>query len=168
MIGLCRTTNIVSLDWLMKSAKARKVLPVNDFRLLDDKDAEAQYTFSMRETLLRSHEMRTSGKTLLGGFAVFVCPGVAGQKAKGNMTPPAKEFRLIIEAAGATWLSSVPSSKTKGEDDFSSIVVVTSKLDDEAEKQLTNKRIAAVVEKCALVLTTEQLFHSMMTQQLDR
>ena len=49
MIGLCKTTNIVNLEWLVKSAKSRKVLPTNNFRLLSDKEAEKQYQFSMRE-----------------------------------------------------------------------------------------------------------------------
>lgn len=198
MIGLCKTTNIVNLEWLVKSAKSRKVLPANNFRLLSDKEAEKQYHFSMRElhhvfylfcpspwialinaqtavillfipieeTLGRAEMMRKNSQSLLGGYFVHVCSGVAGNKQKGNMTPPSKEFRLIVEAAGGKWLASVPDAKKKGFD-CTKMILVVSKIEKDATKSLATKRAAEAKRNGAIIMTTEQLFASMMTQQLD-
>ena len=165
MIGLCKTSNIVHLNWLLRSAKERKVLPSKDFLLVDNEAFEKQYNFNMRETLTRSEIMRVSGKSLLGGYSVFVCSGVAGNKAKGNRTPPIDEFRLILEAAGAKMLTTMPSA-TKKNVDFSKVMVLVSKVASEAKKQSSTKLVAAAIKKGAISKSTEELFHSIMTQQL--
>ena len=110
--------------------------------------------------------MRSKGESLLGGLDVHVCSGVAGNKQKGNMTPPAKEFRLIVEAAGGKWLTSVPDVKKKGVD-CTKMILVVSKVEKEATKSLKSKRAADAKANGAISMTTEQLFASMMTQQLD-
>lgn len=160
MIGLCKTNNIVGIEWLIQSSKQRKALPSTSFQLLHDSRAEKQYNFEMRESLRRAGKMRSSGDSLLGGFTVCCCPGVAGNKKRGNMTPPAKEFRLIVEAAGASW---APSLGKLG--NFSNVIIVVSKLEGEAKKQLSTKKAIEALAKGATSKSTEQIFDSIMQQQ---
>jgi hypothetical protein len=162
MIGLCKTNNIVDLEWLVQSAKQRKVLPSKDFLLVNDEKAETQYKFKMHTSLMRAGKMRCNGKTLFGGYSVYCCSGVAGNKKKGNMTPPAKELRLILESAGATWQASLPK---KG--DFIRIIILVSKVESEAKKQLSGKKVVEAMEKGALAKTTEKIFHSIMQQEFN-
>jgi hypothetical protein len=164
MIGLCRTSNIVELEWLLQSAKDRKPLPSKKFLLVSDGVAETQYNFNMRETLMRAGKMRSNGKSLLGAYSIFVCTGVAGNKSKDNRTPPLEEFRLILEAAGATWISSLPNS-TKSSSISSKVILLVSKVDREAKKQLSLKKVAEAVKKGAISKTTEEVFHGIMTQK---
>ena len=82
------------------------------------------------------------------------------------MTPPSKEFRLIVEAAGGKWLASVPDAKKKGLD-CTKMILVVSKIEKDATKSLATKRAAEAKRNGAIIMTTEQLFASMMTQQLD-
>ena len=159
MIGLCKTNNIVDLDWLTQSDKQRKALPSDKF-LIKDKRAETQYNFNLRKSLTRAGKMRCSGKTLLGGYSVFCCNGVAGNKKKGNMTPPMKEFRSILEAAGARVITALPN-----QNDCSQIIILVSKLKDEAKKQLATKKVAESLGKGAFAKTTEEIFQSIMTQE---
>lgn len=158
MIGLCKTCNIVDLTWLIHSAKERKSLPCKDYLLVNDEVAESQYNFNMRDTLMRAGKMRSNRQSLLGGYSVFVCAGVAGNKAKDNRTPPLNEFHLILEAAGAKWLSSLPRSN------LSKVIVIVSKIDREAKTQLSVKTVAAAIKKGARRTSTEELFHCIMTQ----
>ena len=48
MVGLCNTGNIVSIDWLTESGKAKQALPVENYLILNDKEAEEKYDFEMR------------------------------------------------------------------------------------------------------------------------
>lgn len=160
MIGLCKTSNIVDVEWLIQSSKQHKALPSTNFQLLNDSQAEAQYKFEMRESLRRAGRMRSTGNSLLGGFTVCCCPGVAGNKKKGNMTPPAKEFQLIVEAAGALWAPSVVKIA-----DFSRLIIVVSKLEDEAAKQISTKKVAEALQNGAISKSTEEIFDSIMQQQ---
>ena len=49
MIGICNTRNIVTIDWLNESGKAKQALPVERYLILNDKEAERKYGFEMRE-----------------------------------------------------------------------------------------------------------------------
>mmetsp|Transcript_18810 Transcript_18810/g.46608 ORF Transcript_18810/g.46608 Transcript_18810/m.46608 type:complete len:201 (-) Transcript_18810:167-769(-) len=160
MIGLCKTNNIVDVEWLIQSSKQHKALPSTRFQLLQDSQAEAHYNFEMRESLQRAGRMRSLGESLLGGFTVSCCPGVAGNGKKGNKTPPAEEFQLIVEAAGASW---VPSLAKVG--NFSKLIIVVSKLEREAKKQLAEKKVAKALTKGAISKSTEEIFDSIMQQQ---
>ncbi|CAJ1934122.1 unnamed protein product [Cylindrotheca closterium] len=160
MIGLCKTNNIVDVEWLIQSFKHHKALPSTRFQLLQDSQAEAQYNFEMRKSLRRAGRMRTLGISLLDKYTLLACPGVLGNKKKGNMTPPTREFRLIIEAAGASW---VPSLAKVG--NFSKLIIVVSKLEDEAKKQLATKKVAEALTKGAISKSTEEIFDSIMQQQ---
>jgi hypothetical protein len=161
MIALCTTSDIVTMDWLEQSAKEKKALPTDKFLLLSGLDAERQYSFKMRESLSRAGNMRSRGESLLGGYSIFLPRGVAGNTAKDNRTPPMKEFKLILQAAGATVISTIPEK-----DDFSDTIIVTSKLPKEAKKQLAARAVADAITKGATSTTTESIFQCFMTQDL--
>jgi hypothetical protein len=164
MIGLCRTSNIVNLDWLLHSAKQRKPLPTKDFLLVDNGEAEVLYNFNMRETLMRAGRMRSDGKSLLGQYYIYVCAGVAGSRSPSNRTPPLEEFRLIVEAAGASWVKTLPKKTSSS---LSSTIILVSKVQKEASKQSSTKKVAEALKNGAICRTTEELFHDIMTQQFD-
>lgn len=163
MVALCCTENILHLDWLEKSYAQQKVLPTRNFLLLDEVEAEDLYQFSMSKTLQRAKRMRSKGETLLGGIGVFLCSGVAGSKTPGNRTPPVQEFHLILEAAGAKVLKALPTKATA----LNSTLIIVSNIDREAKKQLANKKVCAALEKGALVKSTDEIFHAIMTQVAD-
>lgn len=148
--------NIVSLNWLVKSAKVGKPLSCQAFLLLHDENAEQQYNFSMRMTLVRADRMRRHKTALLDGWFVYVCKGVAGNKA-----PPQKEMRLIIEVAGGQWLS---ESNLKKEVDHSNVLVITS--DENFKKQVSTKVVARALDNGAKKKPTSWLFNCIMTQEL--
>ncbi len=68
MIALCRTPNIVSIDWLEKSASAGAPLPCDDFLILNNKELEKKYNFSMRRTREKLNARLEEGELLLDGF----------------------------------------------------------------------------------------------------
>lgn len=160
MIALCTTGNIVSMDWLQQSAKEKKALPTDKFLLVSGLAVEKLYSFKMRETLSKAGTMRSRGESLLGGYIVFLPRGVAGNTAKDNRTPPTKEFKLILQAAGAIVVAALP----RQQDDYSDTVIVTSKLPKEAKKQLAVREVANAVERGALAINTDDLFQAFMTQ----
>jgi hypothetical protein len=103
-------------DW-RNEREAKRALPskVCLLPVLDDAEAEKrQHTFSMREMLIQADGMRANGKALLTGYSVHVCSGVAGKDTKNNKTPRLGEFKLIVEAAGASWMSSLPEPTKTG------------------------------------------------------
>lgn len=153
MIALCSTENIVSLNWLVESAEAKKLLPCRDY-VIADAHAEKKYGFSMKKTL-KTIESRRS--RLLEGWSVYVCKGVAGNKAPG-----ADELQLMIEAAGGSLLGSF--TKKKGLD-FSKILIITS--DPETSKQVSTKTVAAALDEGASKRTVKWLFDALMKQESD-
>jgi hypothetical protein len=161
MIALCRTPNIVHSDWLTKSAAEGKVLDTKEFLLLNQKKAEKRYDFNMSQSLERAKELRDKGGLLLSGYDAYICVGVAGSTRKGNLTPSNEDFRMILKGAGvATVLTSLPSELKNP------TIVITSKLDAEATKQLAVKKVVAAMNgQRTVVKTTEELFHSIMTQE---
>lgn len=155
MIGLNFTPNIVSLSWLEMSAKAKKALaPTKQHLILSDEEAEEKYDFSMRQTLKTVKKRLKENDKLLGGWSVFVCKGVAGNKA-----PSTKELQLIVEAAGAIWLTSL-----KNHLDNENTIIVTS--DPEKKSQLT-KAINTATDAGAKKRTTSWLFKALLTQETD-
>ena len=103
MIAISRTSNILYISWLEQSAKQQMILPTNDFLLVNDKAAESYYDFSMIHSIRNGLSARTHGG-VLGGFHVYICSNVAGNKA-----PTLKELHLIIVAASGTVLESLSS-----------------------------------------------------------
>lgn len=159
MIAMNRTPNIVTLDWLVESAKAKKALPCDKFLILNDKEAENRYGFSMREALRRTRKNVREGSPVFGGIAIFVCDGVAGRQA-----PSKKELKLIVEAAGGKWLPKV--DKWQPKDGSRALVVVTSSDSKHAKKQTKSKHVARVLSLGAEEKTTAWLFDSMMAQKI--
>lgn len=155
MIGMCRTPNIVTLMWLEQSSNHGKPLPADTFLVLDDVKAENQYNFSMIKTIDRVKSNLKEGKYLLEEWSVYTCKGVAGNKA-----PPEVELKLIVEAAGGKWISSLSG---KGMDPKKTIIITS---DPEQKKQVNSKDIIAILKKGATKKTSTWLFDAMMTQQL--
>jgi hypothetical protein len=153
MIAMCRTTNIVTIDWLVQSAKKGVVLPCVDFRVQDHR-AEQAHNFSMSRSLQNLDRHLRKGVLLLSGWSVFVCPGVAGKKA-----PPTNDFRLLVEAAGAIWLASISMPDLN----MTKVVVITS----DPEMKAQQKTTATAVNKGASKRTKTWLFDAMMRQEID-
>jgi hypothetical protein len=115
MIGICRTNNIITFDWIIDSSKYGKVLDISKYQIQYNAPychaIEQQYKFSMR-TALRNIQNRYNNSTtdgdnnnnnnlLFHGWHIYICPKVAGNKA-----PTTMEFQYIIEASGGIYLSS--------------------------------------------------------------
>jgi hypothetical protein len=162
MVGMCRTSKIIHMDWLFKSAKARRPLPCNAFLLLEDINAEKQYDFSMREALQRGDELRGKGEFLLSGYWVYVCKGVAG-----NNAPPAKELELIVDAAGATWLSSISARTMKGVDASKLLIITPKSPTKKKAKTAEAKDVEKAVKNGASSHPASWLFQCIIKQSLD-
>jgi len=158
MIAINKTPNIVTLDWLTESAKTGKVLPCDDFLILDDKKAEEKYGFNMATTVDRIKCNLENKTPLLDGKKVYVCDGVAGDKA-----PPMDELKLIVEAAGGKFVSSLRSIN----DDADFLIVITSADAKDMQQQTKKRAVQWVLKKGgASQKTTSWLFQSVMAQNL--
>uniref|UniRef100_A0A7S2NXA5 BRCT domain-containing protein n=1 Tax=Leptocylindrus danicus TaxID=163516 RepID=A0A7S2NXA5_9STRA len=116
MIGLCSTSNILHLDWLITSYKQKRFCESRQFLLLHDQTAESNYSFSMKETLRNGEERRSEGG-LFTGRSIYFAKNVAGNKA-----PKAEELRMIIDAAGGKVVDSLSPDK----DYYPNVFVITS------------------------------------------
>ena len=162
MIGVCRTSKIVDMNWLVKSAKARQALPCKEFLLLNDKEAEKKYDFVMQEALLRGDELRRNDKFLLTGYWVYVCNGVAGDKA-----PPEKELQLIVDAAGGKWLSSVSTRVIKDLDASKILVITQEKPAKKKSKSAEARDVDKAINIGAHANPPSWLFQCIIRQSLD-
>lgn len=160
MICLCKTSNILDLKWLTDSAKAKKALNPNDYFLLNDKQAEKSYDFTMSETLENGKSVRSERGGLLGGWSIHFCKGVAGKKA-----PPENELCLIVAAAGGTMLKTITVKATKNVD-AEKIILITS--DPATSAQKSDKDVKRLSSLGAKVFTTSWLFHCIITQHLHQ
>jgi hypothetical protein len=154
MIALCRTTNVVSLEWLKKSSKQGSWLPCDEFWILNDRAAEETYNFSMKDTLQLLKGNLASQRYILDDWNVFVCDGVAGNKA-----PSKDELKCIVEATGATWVTSlrgVPSER---------LLILTS--DPETKAQTSKKAIASALQQGATKRSITWFFEATFRQQTD-
>jgi hypothetical protein len=154
MIAFCRTTNIVTLDWLKKSNKQGSWLPCDDFLILNDHEAERKYDFSMKETLQVLKENLESRRYILDDWNVLLCDGVAGNKA-----PSKDELRYIVEATGATWATSprgVPPER---------LLILTS--DPETKAQTSKQAIASALKKGAVKRSIKWFFGATFKQRTD-
>eukprot|EP00804_Cyclotella_cryptica_P008469 CCRYP_003983-RA/>CCRYP_003983-RA protein AED:0.02 eAED:0.02 QI:175/1/1/1/1/1/4/1132/1292 len=154
MICICKTSNILSIDWLEQSASQNKVLDPKGFLVLGDKAAEAAYNFSMRDTLENGEEARRNGG-VLGGYYVYICNGVAD-----NNAPPLQALQLIIEAAGGQVLKTLAR---RG--DTLNTIILTS--DPSTNAQLTEKGVKRAGSQGAKIRTTSWLFHTIITQRIS-
>ena len=159
MICVCKTPNILNLDWLTKSSKAKEPLDAKDFLLLDDTSAEKTYGFNMKDTLENGEAVRSQRGGLLGGWSIHFCKGVAGKKA-----PPEHELRLIVAAAGGMFLKTLSARATK-DADTSKVIIITS--DPATAAQKSDKDVKRLTSQGARVFTTKWFFHSIITQHLS-
>ena len=154
MICVCKTPNILSIDWLEQSAKEQSALATDKFLLLNDTEAEKTYNFSMKATLENGKKVRATSGGILGGWSVFICRGVAGKNA-----PSINELHSLIEATGATLLQSLLDVPTPQK-----TIVITS--DPITKDQRSEEGVNNVMRRGAKLLTTTWLFHTIITQQL--
>jgi hypothetical protein len=156
MIAMSVTPNIVTLDWLRRSALTKSPLPCEKF-LIHDKDFEKSYNFSMEKAYKRITSHLKNGTRLLDGWFVYVCPGVAGNKA-----PPTNELKLIVEAARGSWLTKLaPNPKVP----YEKTLIITS--DPPTSKQENAKYVDKAVREGARKRTTTWFFRATMTLELD-
>ena len=155
MICLCKTSQILSIEWLEQSAKEQRVLDTNDFLLLGDEEAEKTYNFSMKETLENGRKARLDRDGVLGGWYVYICSGVAG-----NNAPSSKDLTLICQASGATLLGSLKTIV-----DPLKTIVITS--EPSTQSQLKERGVARVEGLGAKILSTSWLFHTIITQNFS-
>jgi len=131
MVAMCCANCIVTLDWLRNSSAQGKVLKCDDYVALDAR------TFDRIQT------MRKNEERLLSGVSVFVCTGISKKEA-----PPRAELKLLVEAAGGSWIDKSCESEGK------SGVAITSAKTTKAQKtqlqalkgNLTPKTIAWLKE----------------------
>ena len=184
MIAICRSSDLLTLDWLVDSSKQNKVLDVAPYRIKHNasycRSLEQQYTnFSLRTTL-RNIQRRSA--LLFHGWYIYVCPKVAGQKA-----PSTNEFQYIIEAAGAKYVSAMKNivwndnnneeKEERGHAGSVNILMITS--DPPTKTQLTHiekqsKSLSVLLSSDPLMNKTKEIydrtttwfFHTIMTQEI--
>lgn len=151
MICLCKSPNILKLEWLEQSAKEQTILDTTPYLLIDDKEAEKRYRFSMKATIQNGIKSREKGG-VLQGWSVYICSGVAG-----NHAPSAKELKLIIEAAGGKVAERIlHPDKT---------IVVTSSPSTPSQRK--EPGVQNVSRSCGKVVSTSWLFDVMITQCIN-
>jgi hypothetical protein len=167
LVGMSCTPNIVTPEWLFKSAKGYGPLPCDDFLILDKK-AEKKYDFSMRETTKRTAANIEKDTKLLDRWGVYVCDRVAG-----NLKVPNKAvLQCMVEAAGgewvssvATWLKEVSMAQTM-EEEPPGLLIVTG--DPETTSQVSERtNVPDALAAGASKQTVEWLLHTIMIQKFD-
>lgn len=158
MICLCITSNILHMDWLRQSFKEKTFVNCNHYLLLNDRIAEQNYSFFMKQTLREGNERRSEGG-LLAGWRVLFCRGVAGNKA-----PKEEELKLIVDAAGGSVLeySQLPLPDTE---DTAHVIVITS--DPALPEQVSDERVAHAANDGAGFFSTTWLFSCIIHQKLS-
>ena len=157
MAALCVTPNILRAEWLEDCYKHKVIISPSHHTLLNDYIAEKAYSFSMKQTIKEGNERRKYGG-LFNRWQILVCEGVAGNKA-----PKEAALRLMIEAAGGTWLdaSLVPVPL---EEDPTHVIVITS--DPATPEQEADVKAKTAAESGAGFFTTSWLFDSLMHQKM--
>jgi len=155
MICLCNTSNVVSLQWLEQSARMQTVLDTKPFLWLNDKKAQKAYNFDMETTLNNGMLARKRRGGLLGGWCVYICQGVAGNKA-----PPMDELRMMVEGASGIALDDLLS----GDAEFTKTIILTG--DKPTKKQLAEPGVAEFKRKGARLLSPSSFFDIFINQNL--
>jgi hypothetical protein len=151
MICLCKSPNILKLEWLEQSAREQTILDTTPYLLIDDKEAEKRYSFSMKATLQNGIKSREKGG-VLQGWSVYICQNVAG-----NHAPSAKELKLIIEAAGGKVVDRIfHPDKT---------IVVTSAPSTPSQRK--EPGVQNVSKSGGKIVSTSWLFDVMITQCIN-
>lgn len=157
MIAISRTSNILHMDWLTNSYAEKRVLDCQKYRLINDTAAEKTYNFSMLNSLEEGEKRRNEGG-LLNGWNIYICEGVAGNKA-----PKQEELLLIIKAAGGNILKYPDINSLGKEDQAKSIVLTSTPATSEQKKDPKVSRLARFGKG---YFTTSWLFDCIINQQL--
>jgi len=157
MIAISRTSNILHMDWLTNSYAEKRVLDCQKYRLINDTVAEKTYNFSMLNSLEEGEKRRNKGG-LLNGWNIYICEGVAGNKA-----PKQEELLLIIKAAGGNILKYPDINSLGKEDQAKSIVLTSTPATSEQKKDPKVSRLARFGKG---YFTTSWLFDCIINQQL--
>ena len=157
MIGLCRTTNIIHVDWLWQCFKKRKLLPCSRFLLLSDRVSEKRYSFSIKQTIRNGQERKKEGG-LFFGWKVYFSEGVAGHKA-----PAEKDLNLIVKAGGGDILTKLDLVSEIG--DRAHVIVITS--DPPLQSQIDDAEATKLADNGAGRFTTTWLFDCILHQRLS-
>jgi len=160
MIAMSKTPNIVTLDWLKDSAKANRPLPCDNYLVVRDRDAEDRYGFHMRETVERIKLNREQNKSFLDGVKIFICDGVAGNKA-----PKEDELKLIIEAAGGEYITDVSVLRKHAEP--GNAFIITSADLKHSKQQISKRAVKSVLANgCIEQKSASWLFRAVLMQAL--
>ncbi len=157
MASLCVTPHIMKADWLEDCYNKRKIKSPRHYTVLNDYIAEKAYSFSMKQTIKEGNERRQFGG-LLHGWKIYICANVAGNKA-----PKEADLRMMIAAAGGTWLEPNEVPLKDGEDP-SHVIVITSH--PATTEQLEDENAKKAAENGAGYFTTSWLFDSFMHQKM--
>ncbi len=167
MVALCMTSNIVNRAWLRDSHERNIIMPcTHKYKRFseteefgNDKDKFQQ--FSVEETLQEGIKRRKEGG-LLAGYKIFVCEGVAGNKA-----PNEEELKMMVKAAGGEWLerSNNNDRVTITTEDQSNVLLITS--DPAVTGQTTNEKALAAAQNGATFFTISWLFDCMIHQKVS-
>ena len=148
MICFSNTANILSLKWLEDCAKDQSIRDAADYLVVDN-EAEKKYNFTLKETVEAGRMAREDRGGVLGDFCVYICAGVAGNRA-----PSAKELSLIIESAGGSCIKSLAKVE-----DSSQLIVITNDPPTKSQQKEVKKARGAHIR------TTTWLF-DVMTKQI--
>ena len=156
LVCVCKTPNIVTMKWLEQCAKEQRILETTPYLLIGDEEVESRYDFSMKKTIQNGIRIREKGG-VLGGFYVYICEGVAGNKA-----PNSKELKLIIEAAGGQVLQQL---STYHNIDPTKVMALTS--DPSTPAQQRDSEVRKILKSGGKTLTTSWLFRIIITQCIN-
>lgn len=156
LAAVSNATSIVTLQWLVESQELGRLLPVDDFLISTDEDAEREHNFSLQKSIANGILAHSKGG-ICRDLHVFLTAGVAGAQGPSRAT-----FKALFDISGATerTKSSVKTLIKKGLAE--KLMVITS---DPATAQQIND--AAVVKAHgAKVITFRQYFQILLTQTL--
>ena len=157
MVSLCRTSNILYMDWLLMSYKEHKLLDCHRYLVVNDHAVEKQHSFCMKQTLKEGKERRKEGG-LLASWQVLFCEGVAGNKA-----PKEEDLNMIVQAAGGSVIKR-SDLLLQEEENINKVLVITS--DPAHSYQISDWNIAKIANDGPGFRTTSWLFGSIMLQKL--
>lgn len=173
MIALNKTTNIVTLRWLLDSHAAGHLLPSQPYLILQDRKAEKAYGFVMSETLQRVKDHLHNGTSVLGGRRVHVCQSVFAH----TRCPPPDELKLIVEAAGGHWVTRPQDLAVRGGAggvgggggglSLAPLIVTQADTPPTRKAPVSDGDVAAALDRGAESKSLQWLLRIMVTQQFD-
>ena len=144
---------LLHLDWLVSCGTTGKfVSPTKKHMLLNDKKAEEEFDFCMKDSMERWVFRDKRGEKLLTGWFVYVCKNLFSD----TKVPDSNTFELIISSAGGVFCDRF----TKDECDRTLVITRT-------ENYKLPRDIKSAVQEGAQVRTYHWLFNAMLRQEHD-